>query len=79
VSTTGHGEEIMRQLLAFRTVASMGMMPARTAGRKIMDLATRSGCRCGMIGISKNTEILCISNTKAMSWCYIKNGSMRSF
>jgi len=79
VSTTGHGEEIMRRLLAFRAVASMSKMPARRAGRKVMDLATRSGCRCGMIGISKNTEILCISNTQAMSWCYIKNGTMRSF
>jgi beta-aspartyl-peptidase (threonine type) len=79
VSTTGHGEEIMRQLLAFRAVVLMKKMPAKKAGRKAMDWATKHGCRCGMIGISRKFEILCISNTRAMSWCYIKNGIMRSF
>lgn len=79
VSTTGHGEEIMRQLLAFRAVTLMSKMSARQAGRKVLDHATKSGCRCGLIGISSRVEILFLSNTQAMSWCYIKNGTMRSF
>lgn len=79
VSTTGHGEEIIRQLLAFRAAVLMKKMPARKAGRKATDWATKHGCRCGMIGINRKYEILCISNTRAMSWCYMKNGTMRSF
>ncbi len=79
VSTTGHGEEIMRQILAFRAVALMSRMSAKQAGRKVIAHATKSGCRCGLIGIKKDSGILYVSNTQAMSWCYIKNGTMRSF
>lgn len=79
VSTTGHGEEIMRQLLAFRAVTLMSKHPASEAGRRALSHATESGCQCGLIGIDRNTNMLCLSNTKAMSWCYIKNGRMRAF
>jgi beta-aspartyl-peptidase (threonine type) len=79
VSTTGHGEEIMRHLLAFRAVALMSRFTATEAGRRALSHATESGCQCGLIGVDKNTNILCLSNTKAMSWCYIKNGRMRAF
>jgi beta-aspartyl-peptidase (threonine type) len=79
VSTTGHGEEIMRQLLAFRAVELMSRLPAVQAGRKVIAHATNSGCQCGVIGIDKNGGILCTNNTRAMSWCYIKNGVMRAF
>jgi beta-aspartyl-peptidase (threonine type) len=79
VSATGHGEEIMRHLLAYRVVALMAKMPARAAGRKVMHYATEAGCECGIIGIDKKACILCINNTKAMSWCYIKNGRMHTF
>ncbi|MDH4210469.1 MAG: isoaspartyl peptidase/L-asparaginase [candidate division WOR-3 bacterium] len=79
VSTTGHGEEIMRQLLAFRAVTLMSKSRALEAGKQVLSHATKSGCRCGMVGIDKNTNILCLNNTKAMSWCYIKTGRMRAF
>ncbi len=79
VSTTGHGEEIMRQLLAFRAVTLMSKSRALEAGKQALSHATKSGCRCGMVGIDKNANVLCINNTKAMSWCYIKNGRMRAF
>ncbi|KPL12976.1 hypothetical protein AMJ74_05865 [candidate division WOR_3 bacterium SM1_77] len=79
VSTTGHGEEIMRHLLAFRAANSMASLPAKEAGKRVLQHATRYGCKCGLIGISKKSEIVCLSNTKAMSWCYVKNGRMYSF
>jgi beta-aspartyl-peptidase (threonine type) len=79
VSTTGHGEEIMRHLLAFRAVHAMTRLNARSAGEQVIRYATEHGCRCGLIGISRKVDIVFLSNTKAMSWCYIKNGVMRSF
>jgi beta-aspartyl-peptidase (threonine type) len=79
VSTTGHGEEIMRHLLAFRAVKAMSRLKASQAGRQVMEYATKHSCKCGMIGINRKVEIIYLSNTKAMSWCYIKNGTMRSF
>jgi len=79
ISTTGHGEEIMRHLLAFRVAHSISSLPAKEAAKRVMQHATRHGCKCGMIGISKKIEIFYLNNTKAMSWCYIKNGRMYSF
>jgi beta-aspartyl-peptidase (threonine type) len=79
VTATGHGEEIMRLLLSFRAVKFMKRYSAQTAGRKIIAYATRHDCRCGLIGIDKKRRILCVNNTKAMSWCYIKRGRLKVF
>ncbi len=79
VSATGHGEAIMRHLLAFRTVSLMAHYPAHQAGKIAISYATARGCRCGLVGIDETGRILCVNNTKAMSWCYIKNGMMKVF
>ncbi len=79
VTATGHGEEIMRNLLCFRAVKLMARYPASLAGKKVIEYATRQGCRCGLIGINKTGAVLCVNNTKAMSWCYIKDGRLSSF
>lgn len=79
VSTTGHGEAIMKTLLALRTVQLLARYPARVAARKAIAYATRNGCRCGLVGIDRKGGILCLDNTKGMSWCFIKDGSLRSF
>jgi beta-aspartyl-peptidase (threonine type) len=79
VSITGHGEEIMRQLLAYKVVQAMARQPASVAAKIVLDHATKNACKCGMVGISRKIEIFHLSNTKAMSWCYIKNGNMRIF
>jgi beta-aspartyl-peptidase (threonine type) len=79
VTATGHGEEIMRHMLSFRAVAFMARNTAQIAGKKVIDYATKHGCRCGLIGLDKKGRILCVNNTKAMSWCYIKNGKMKVF
>ncbi len=77
--TTGHGEMIMKTFLAFRTVAFMEKYSAPVAGKMAIDYATRNKCRAGIIGIDRNGRILCVNNTEAMSWVYIKNGDMKSF
>lgn len=79
VGATGHGEEILRHLLSFRAVQLMARYPARVAGRKIIAYASKHKCRCGLIGIDKKGRIMCVNNTAAMSWCYIKNGRMHMF
>jgi len=79
VSATGHGEAIMRGMLAFRAVSLMARYPAQTAGRKVIEFANRSDCRCGLVGVDKKGNIMCVNNTKAMSWCSIKNGKMKMF
>lgn len=79
VSATGHGEEIMRHLLAFRAVTFMGKTTIKRAGERVMRYATKNSCKCGIIGINKNAEMLCLNNTKAMSWCYIRNGKLFVF
>jgi beta-aspartyl-peptidase (threonine type) len=79
VSTTGHGEAIMRLLLAFRTVQHMERFSAPVAGRMAIDIATKEGCRCGIVGLDKKGRLLCVQNTKGMSWSYIKNGILKSF
>jgi beta-aspartyl-peptidase (threonine type) len=79
VSTTGHGEQIMKLLLAFRAVQHMERYPAPVAGRMAIDYASRAGCRCGIVGLDKRGKILCVQNTKGMSWSQIRNGVLKSF
>jgi beta-aspartyl-peptidase (threonine type) len=79
VGATGHGEEILRHLLSFRAVQYMARDPAPIAGKKTIIYASKHKCRCGLIGIDRKGRIMCVNNTKAMSWCYIKNGRMRMF
>jgi isoaspartyl peptidase/L-asparaginase-like protein (Ntn-hydrolase superfamily) len=57
----------------------MARYPAPAAGKKIIAYASEQNCRCGLIGIDKKGGIMCVNNTKAMSWCYIKNGRIKSF
>jgi len=79
IGATGHGEEILRHLLSFRAGQMMARYPAPVAGKKVIAFATERKCRCGLIGIDKKGRIMCVNNTKAMSWCYIKNGRMFMF
>ena len=79
VGATGHCEEILRHLLSFRAVQLMARYPAPVAGKKMIAYASKHKCRCGLIGIDKKGRIMCVNNTKAMSWCYIENGRMHKF
>jgi beta-aspartyl-peptidase (threonine type) len=78
-SATGHGESIMRHLIAFRAVYAMRRNPAHTAGRRVIAYANKAGCRCGVVGLDAKGGILCVHNTGGMSWAYIKGGSLKTF
>jgi beta-aspartyl-peptidase (threonine type) len=78
-SATGHGEAIMRLLLAFRAVSLMARYPASRSGRRIIEFADRHDCRCGLVGVDRRGQILCVNNTRAMSWCYIRHGKIHIF
>lgn len=69
----------MKTLLAHYTVGLLKRHSAAIAARMAIDYASRQGCRCGLVGIDKKGGILCRENTGGMSWCYIKDGSLRSF
>ncbi len=79
VSATGHGEQIMRHMIAFRAVSLMQRLSARAAAQKTMSYAKRHQCACGLIGIDKRGAVVWAHNTKAMSWCFIKKGTLRLF
>jgi beta-aspartyl-peptidase (threonine type) len=78
-STTGHGEAIMRTMLALKAVNLMARYPAAVAGKKAIAYATKMGCRGGIIGLDRRGRIMCVNNTQEMSWCFIKDGDMRVF
>ena len=79
VSATGHGEEIMRNMIAFRAVSMMAHRRARIVGNRIMEYATGNGCQCGLVGIDRHGDAVCVYNTQGMSWSYIKKGRLRVF
>ncbi|UCC11093.1 MAG: isoaspartyl peptidase/L-asparaginase [candidate division WOR-3 bacterium] len=79
VSATGHGEEIMRNMIAFRAVSMMARYRAPVVGKKIMEHATDNRCQCGLVGIDRRGDVVCVYNTQGMSWCYIKKGRLRVF
>jgi beta-aspartyl-peptidase (threonine type) len=79
VSATGHGEQIMRHMIAYRAVSLMQRLSARAAARKTMEYAKKHQCACGLVGIDKHSSVVWAHNTTAMSWCSIKNGRLRLF
>ncbi|KPK72119.1 hypothetical protein AMJ87_05705 [candidate division WOR_3 bacterium SM23_60] len=79
VSATGHGEQIMRYMIAFRAVSLMRRYAARAAAQMTMEYAKQHDCACGLIGIDKHGSVVWAHNTRAMSWCYIRGGRLRLF
>lgn len=79
VSATGHGEAIMRILLAFRAVSMMARDAAPVAGKKALSFASRMNCRCGLVGIDRHGRIVHAHNTAGMSWAWVKNGELKTF
>jgi beta-aspartyl-peptidase (threonine type) len=79
VSATGHGEQIMRHMIAYRAVSLMKRLSARDAASKTMEYARKHQCQCGLIGIDKHGSVVWAHNTRAMSWCSVKGGRLRLF
>ncbi|MFC1851514.1 isoaspartyl peptidase/L-asparaginase family protein [candidate division CSSED10-310 bacterium] len=71
-SITGHGEAIMKELVAYQVVKRMKRMKAPEAARYSMDQLTQHKCSCGLICLDKRGEIGIAFNTPAMSYGYIQ-------
>jgi isoaspartyl peptidase/L-asparaginase-like protein (Ntn-hydrolase superfamily) len=69
----------MRNMIAFRAVSMMTRYRAPDVGKKVMEYATANECQCGLVGIDRRGEVVCVYNTEGMSWCYIRKGRLRVF
>lgn len=76
-SATGHGEEIMRHMLAFRTSQSMKFLVASTAIQQ--SLEEQTPCRAGLIGIDWRGNVGLGYSTKEMAWGYFNEEEMILF
>ncbi|MEO0079505.1 MAG: isoaspartyl peptidase/L-asparaginase [candidate division WOR-3 bacterium] len=70
VSCSGHGEEIMRRLLAKDIVDRMATLPATTALTLALAEAKRKKVRCGAIGIDAKGTICYGQTTPDFAWGY---------
>ncbi|MGB9553258.1 MAG: isoaspartyl peptidase/L-asparaginase, partial [bacterium] len=68
VSCTGHGEAIMKLLLAFRATEEMRWRKAEDVLSELVLWAQDQGCSCGLIGIDWRGNIAFAFNTEGMSY-----------
>ncbi|KAK4534318.1 hypothetical protein CDCA_CDCA01G0343 [Cyanidium caldarium] len=80
VSTTGHGESIMRVMLASRVCLLMqsGMNAQQAARSALRSMEERVGGRGGVIVIGKHGDLGAAFTTERMVWASISDGVMRS-
>lgn len=79
VSCTGHGEEIIRLLLAFRACEGMRFKKSSEVLEELTLLAKEKGCLCGLIGIDWRGNIGVSFNTESMSFGYTDGKRMVVF
>ncbi|MEI6530059.1 MAG: isoaspartyl peptidase/L-asparaginase family protein [bacterium] len=77
VSATGHGEEIIRHMLAFRTGQSMKFLKTSIAIQQ--SLMEKPACRVGLIGIDWRGNVGLGYSTKEMAWGYFNDEKMVLF
>jgi isoaspartyl peptidase/L-asparaginase-like protein (Ntn-hydrolase superfamily) len=73
VSCTGHGEAIMKLLLAFRATEEMRWRKAEEVLSELVLWARDQGCSCGLIGIDWRGNMAFAFNTEGMS-CGFSDG-----
>lgn len=71
VSATGWGEQIIKLAWAVRTVDLMEHLSAQDAVDRAIQLATKSGCRGGLIAMDRRGDVGFGFNTETMSYAYI--------
>ncbi len=72
ISATGHGEAIMKFLLAFNGVEDMKEEGAPRAIEKWVKFALDRGCRCGLIGVDWRGNLGFAFNTQSMAFGYVE-------
>jgi beta-aspartyl-peptidase (threonine type) len=79
VSATGHGEPIMRYLLAKMAVDMIGDVGAREAVESVLEFARSREIRVGLVGVEENGAVVPGFTTRAMSWAFRRGDEVRSF
>ncbi len=79
VSVTGHGEPIMRHLLAKMVVDHAVGAGIRESIASVLEFVSARGFGVGLIGIEENGAIAHGSTTKAMCWVSVRDGEIESF
>lgn len=76
ISTTGHGDSIMRYCLAQRIMQNLenGDTPDIAAQKACDGMSARVGGSAGAIVISKSGEVGIGFSSPKMAWAYLKNG-----
>ena len=80
VSSTGHGEKIMKIVLAKEVInfIAQGCNAQEAADKSIKLIWNRLRGRAGVIVLDKNGNIGISYNTPRMAYAYVKNGKIRS-
>lgn len=73
-SATGHGEAILRLLIARWATQLMEHSPAQASIDQVVKEAKLKGCACGVIGVDVKGNPGFGFNTQSMSWGYIRDG-----
>ena len=79
VSATGHGEPIMRHVLAKVAVDVIAEVGVREAIESVLELGRARGFGFGMIGVDETGAVAHGFTTQAMSWVYRKDDEERTF
>jgi beta-aspartyl-peptidase (threonine type) len=79
ISATGHGEQIMKLVLAARTACFMAKATAQKAVDRAIRLATRKGCECGLVALDRRGNVGFGFNSKVMSYAYVTGGNLVVF
>lgn len=79
VSTTGHGESIMKVLLAREVVYNMesGHPPENACKRALQTMFTETGGQGGVIAIDKHGQAGRSFTTRRMAWATVKEGVLK--
>lgn len=78
-SAMGHGECIMRAVLAKAVVDRMGYHPLQKAVDETISTATDTGCKCGVIALDKAGHIGIGFNTEGMAYASIRDEELQVF
>jgi beta-aspartyl-peptidase (threonine type) len=79
VSATGHGEPIMRLVLAKVAVDAMEVVGVREAMEVALEMGRGHGVRFGLVGVEENGAVGYGFTTKAMAWASFRDGVLSTF
>jgi len=79
VSATGHGEPIMRYLIAKEAADAIPEVGVREAVETVIELGRSKGIRFGIVGAEESGAVAFGFTTEAMSWASLVEGELRTF